>query len=173
MNESIKRFTKKLFSILFRIFGAAFILSILFRINHYPYQYLLYFTGISGLLVTYAFWFIIHSKKATYNYLLLVFFLLWLSLRLLIALHIPYSFILSSISSASFLIWLFLYVFESSQRNWKSFFQNLPFVFAAIFIITGALFKINHFPGADIMMFLGVIFGLAWFIISMFGKKEQ
>ena len=81
--------------------------------------------------------------------------------------HYPYGLeiqLVGLITSVTFGAALF---FKSSLKN-----ASFLYIFAAVAIIGGLVFKRFHFPGASILLIAGCLSATAWGFISLLPKKK-
>lgn len=153
-----------------RISIAVLILGFLFKIMHWPYGNLIITVSFILISILYFFRFFNKSKKILLDYakLLLVFSF---SIRgIIITLHLPFKDVFNIIALIAALAWLLLgghkdYYGNSSVSNNK-YFRGSVIGIGSIVIIVGALFKMMHWPGASIMLIVGLSLVALFYLIT-------
>lgn len=166
----LKTCPPKKFSLPLRICISIILLGNLFKIMHWPNAYQLMTIGISGILIVYPIRFYFKQDKETMDYIKVVMIVLW-CLNFLLVFNQVFSFggllILFGwwllIDSASY--------FSNNQLILSTISQKVYYGFIAISIGSigfGSIFKIQHWPYANILFTLGVVLASILLIVDYF-----
>lgn len=160
---------------------AVLFFGFLCKIMHWPFAGLLIISAISILIVLSAikFWFKPDKQKVDYLKAILIFF--W-AVNGMIYMVIDRSLMLpfKALSWGSFIAWLLVlgyqFIFENDEKKFgqskKTRYTNVIFNVGAVTIVLGAIMKIFHWPGAGIMLVVGIGLGAIWFFLDSYKKGE-
>ena len=157
---------------LIRLSFPILIISILFKIMHWPYNELLLTTGLGIIVLLYPVRFYLKKEKRLIDYVkLLVAFFMPLNIYLKL-LHLPSHYILPIISSASFLLYLLLELYDN-YLNRKSSKELTVFPFGVLSVIIaivllGVFYRISHFENATPILITGFVLLFLYFIVATF-----
>lgn len=161
---------------LIRLSFAIIIIGILFKIMHWPYSQALLTLGVGIIVILYPVRFYFKKEKKLIDYikllLLIIFPLVWY-LRLF---HLPFPYFFSPISAILFISWIVLELYQIYKgENTKNSFSVFPFDIQTLIIgiiLLGAFFNLWHYPQANYVLIVGVLFLFAYFIIDTFKQKK-
>ncbi|NOQ72204.1 MAG: hypothetical protein GQ574_09400 [Crocinitomix sp.] len=180
MHTSTAKFKAPIF-----IGTAVLIVGILFKIMRWPYADLLLLIGACGILFFYFLRFFSKTEKVKLDYAKLA-VVIFFCIR-----YVVYVFDLPgrAIASSAFLISLGVFVSlligvpffqdktneeESSQsQSTIIIIKNVVVILGIFAIVLGSVFRIMHWPGAGLLLSLGLAITAAWVIIVFFLDKTK
>ena len=63
---------------------------------------------------------------------------------------------------------------EEENKSRKSYtIGTVSYNLAAVFIVTGLIFKFMHYPGVVILIALGLASAVVWFVVDVLLKKKK
>lgn len=143
----------------------------LMQTQHWPYGKEVVAAGAAGLLVFYPVRFFAKKGKQWLDYVKLLLIPLWAITTVLRVYHLPYANVIGWAPTLLFLVWFFsegtCYIRagfnDQSQGKWLG---KTVFGVAAGLSVLGILFKIQHWPAANIMLILGVALIGIWLMMG-------
>ncbi|WP_445711059.1 GldL-related protein [Flavobacterium sp.] len=157
---------------LIRLSFPIIIISILFKVMHWPYTQLLMTIGLGIIVLLYPVRFYLKKEKRIIDYVkLLVAIFLPLNTYLNLF-HLPSHYILPIISSTSFLLYLLLelynnYLNKESSKELTVFPFGVLSVIIAILLL-GVFYRILHFENATQILITGFVLLFLYFIVDTF-----
>lgn len=157
---------------LIRLSFPIIIISILFKIMHWPYGEIVLTTGLGIIVLLYPVRFYLKKEKRLIDYVkLLVAFFLPLNIYLKL-LHLPSHYILPIISSTSFLLYLLLELYDN-YLNRKSSKELTVFPFGILssiiaILLLGVFYRISNIENATPILITGFVLLFLYFIVDTF-----
>lgn len=155
------------------------ILGVLFRLQHWVSANTLLLIGACGVMVFQMGWFAVKKPKQLLDYartLALITYVLSGVFRLM---HWPYGDILRLIFYPIGVFWIVLeaarymgFTGEQSTRSRRDLLVSMLAGFAAVLVIAGALFKLQHWPYGNAMLITGLASAVIWLALesALFGN---
>ena len=163
---------KKILTLPLRIALSILIIGLLFKIMHWPYSDYIMCSSFIIILILYPIRFWKKRKKAIIDWVKLVFVLLWTINGIIVVEHLPFKYISSTLTLFFFIVWLII-EFTSNRKKVKEnlLHSEIPFI-AGFFIIIGGIFKIMHWPGATIILIIGLLSVVLWVLFRTIKKSK-
>jgi hypothetical protein len=167
---------KKILTFPLRVLVGIFILGMLVKIMHWAGGNILIITGLSAIAALYPFRFYKKENKRIKDYIKLILVLSWAFSVITGTLHLPYDNMMKIIPAITFWIWLGaeaydFFILEKKEHAFSNY--SVWSVIATAFILTGILLKILHWPFANILLILGFVCLVAWFIKDSLQKNKE
>lgn len=166
---------KKILALPLKIAVAIIIVGSLFVIQHWPYGRVIVASGFFSVFILYPIRFYAKTEKKFNDYVKLIFVCFWSLNGIFTILHLPYKIIFQSISSAAFVVWVctegVFYFRDNKSRTNISLISSLIFGLATIFVLIGVAFNIMHWPGAGVLLGVGMLLGIIWVFKDLLFKK--
>lgn len=166
---------QKIFSAI-RILISITIIASLFKLMHWPYSMHLYIIGLGGIFVLYPIRFFLKKEKTTLDYIKLIFVELFCFTRFVKIHHLLKIDIIITITNIIGLAWILFEIYNyinNIKPKYKTILPhfNYNYIFGLV-IVVGVLFKLMHWPYANILLITGVILISAYFIYDSFKSKS-
>lgn len=144
------------------------IIAVLFRLMHWPNSMYLFLIGLGGIFILYPIRFYLKKDKVVLDYIKLIFVELFCFTRFIKIHHLLKIDTLEIITDIIGIIWILFEIFNFINNIKPEYKPILPkfnfnYIFALI-ILLGAIFKLMHWPYANILLVIGLIL-LALFLI--------
>lgn len=161
-------------------FGIAFlILGILFKIMHWPYSDVLLIVGFPCIGLGYVIHFFLKTEKSALDFIKLGLVETWALHGIFGYMDWPGYVFLRYSALVFFVAWLIMggprSYFEGQNLDKDSFLYkwSIPVLVLLILCIgIGALYKIMHWPGADLLTNIGMFGAAAWILLLTFQKSR-
>ncbi len=147
-----------------------------FRIQHWPLWIEMIVSGFSLLFVAVILRFLKKSKKSTFDLLeltMLSFFAIhgiWTTLKLPSLELVRFALLLFGSLYFVGYVWI-RWKGRSSKSIWT--FSNVVYSISAVLIITGAIFKIQHWPGATFLLFGGLACACFYILKGLISRDKS
>tara|TARA_B100001059_G_scaffold236704_1_gene289228 strand:+ start:6277 stop:6801 length:525 start_codon:yes stop_codon:yes gene_type:complete len=167
-------FQPKKNTLLLRICISILLLGNLFKIMHWPNAYDLLTFSISGILIVYPIRFYFKQDKETMDYIKVITIVLW-CLNFLLGFNQVFGFSILIILFGWWLLTESANYFNSNQLVLSNIAQKVYYGFIAISIGSiafGTLFKIQHWPYANVLFTLGVFLASILVIVDYFVRRK-
>lgn len=148
---------------------AIIILGVLFRLQHWTLANTIFLTGAVGIIIFQLGWFVLKRPKQLIDYartLALITYILSSVFRLM---HWPYGDILRVVFYPFGIFWIVMEAarymgFTEGQgaKSKQDLLVSMLAGFAAVLVIAGALFKLQHWPYANAMLISGLAMATIW-----------
>lgn len=150
-----------------------FSIGSILKIQHWPFGKELTIAGYLLLGITSLISYLKNPNKNLVNSFSLVLLIYFICIRISLDRSHDWYQLAHSILFALTTLWGVLYFrkLKSENTKFKASFGNVIFYTGAVFIIAGALLKIQHWPGGQLLLFTGLILGISSLIIG-FLKKD-
>lgn len=149
------------------------VIASLFKVLHWVGSVPLLVTGFSLLIVSYAFRFYLKNPKTVLDYSKLAVAVFAPLSYLFSLMHWPYGNLVSMVSLAAIVLFLFLYIRLSIKENNSGTTGRMLSIVASFGIVGGALFNVLHLPYAQYCMIGGMIALGALVVMTIFRTPES
>lgn len=161
-----------------RILAGCFVMGILFKIMHWPGAKLILSSVLILLPIVYSIRFYFKDKKLFSDYLKLVLVIIGSFAYLLHKiLHWPFGkelYILTLALLCVFLLFqVYRYLFKNETEQSPIWNTKTAFSIPGVIVFIGVLFKIMHWPGASILLIVGLAGFALLFTKDLFNQKED
>ncbi|MEL0644370.1 hypothetical protein V6251_08250 [Olleya sp. Ti.3.14] len=167
-------FQPKKNTLLLRICISILLLGILFKIMHWPNAYDLLTFSFSGILILYPIRFYFKQDKETMDYIKVIMIVLW-CLNFLLGFNQVFGFSILIILFGWWLLTESANYFNNNKLVLSNIAQKVYYGFIAISIggiAFGILFKIQHWPYANVLFTLGVFLASILVIVDYFVRRK-
>jgi hypothetical protein len=168
----------KRFTFILRAALVCVVLGAVFGFLRWTGDLVLYLIGVVTILVLYPFRYAAKRPKVFLDHVKLLLAESWAVVQVLTLLHWPYAFEVSILTTVCFLIWLFkagISEFWTDKRTSPpSPISRTLYTAAFCLVIAGTLFRIQHWPYANVMLLAGLLCCAAWFLVEfLLPRREQ
>lgn len=159
-----------------RILISINIIAVLFRLMHWPHSMYLFLIGLGGIFILYPIRFYLKKDKLALDYIKLIFVELFCFTRFVKIHHLLKIDILIIVTEVIGIIWILFEIFNfinNVKPRYKPIIPKLNsnYVFVLIILI-GALFKLMHWPYANILLIIGLVLLALFFIYDTLKHKS-
>lgn len=163
----------KLITTLSNIFLSGILIGILGKILHWPFSHRILLISSSFCLLFVALEVIVKPNRKLHDYLKFVVAFLWITTILLDIFKIEWG-----SKYLKYLFWIGLIAYYISKNNSpekkkQTLLSTSLFVLTGIFIMTGVLFKIMHWPYAGSILIIGFAIGIIYLFSGVFSKNKS
>lgn len=176
MNLYLK-FRNRKFTLPIVTFVVLLIVGVLFRIQHWPYGLELIIIGCIGITCSYSLRILLKSDRQVYDWLSMLLVVLWCIHNILRVMWHPMKSYVLYMLWLSFIAFVVAYLFRRKEKNDQSrFFESswelIFLVLLAIGTVGSSVLRIQHWPGATLFQFIGLIGLVGWFGMRI-GKDKK
>lgn len=160
---------------LIRLSFPIIIIGILFKIRHWPYSQELMTIGLGLIVLLYPIRYYLKTTKRLIDYIKLILGICLPINYYLSVFHLPSFFLLPILSFGTFIFWLILELYDIYQNNDNKSLKVFPFEILSInifFVSVGVLFKLWHYPNANLILILGFVLLFTYFVIDTIKLKK-
>lgn len=168
----------QLFRTIIRISVAAFLVGILFRIQHWPYGSKIALTGLVGIGISSYFFYSSKLVKSYIDRLAVVLIPLWCVFMIARIAHVPYRLEINMVLILLAVMWsvnLGLKINrEDNQEGILKFnWERNAFILGVILVGIGVILKSQHFPYATLCLLSGIGSAMVSYLLGMFSKNQD
>ena len=159
-----------------RILISITFIAILFRLMHWPNSMYLFLIGLGGIFILYPIRFYLKKDKVVLDYIKLVFVELFCFTRFVKIHHLLKIDTLIIVTEIIGVIWVLFEIFNFINNVKPRYEPIIPKLnsnyFFILIILTGALFKLMHWPYANILLVIGFVVLALFFIYDTLKHKS-